>query len=119
MQRLRFVLLVLPLPGVNSLKEKRAVVRSLVERLRSRLDLTAAEVEHVMTVDFASPVRMTLAVLPGCSHFLPDDAADTVVPLVVEWLRGRYLGTPHRHADGPVEVFLGRRPPPEAERMDT
>ena len=44
---------------------------------------------------------------------------DTVVPLVVEWLRGRYLGTPHRHADGPVEVFLGRRPPPEAERMDT
>jgi uncharacterized protein YlxP (DUF503 family) len=38
------VLLVLALPGVNSLKEKRAVVRSLVERLRSRLDLTAAEV---------------------------------------------------------------------------
>lgn len=61
----------------------------------------------------------TLAVLPGCSHFLPDDAADTVVPLVVEWLRGRYLGSPHRHAEGPVEVFLGRRPPPEAERMDT
>ena len=28
-------------------------------------DLTASEVEHVMTVDFASPARMTLAVLPG------------------------------------------------------
>lgn len=61
----------------------------------------------------------TLAVLPGCSHFLPDDAPDTVVPLVVEWLRGRYLGLTHRHESGPVEVFLGRRPPPEAERMDT
>jgi uncharacterized protein YlxP (DUF503 family) len=38
------VLLTLHLPGVQSLKEKRAVVRSLVARLRSRLDLTAAEV---------------------------------------------------------------------------
>ncbi|MDA1062636.1 MAG: DUF503 domain-containing protein [Chloroflexi bacterium] len=32
------------LPGVQGLKEKRAVVRSLVERLRSRLDVAAAEV---------------------------------------------------------------------------
>ena len=38
------VLLTLYLPGVRDLKEKRAVVRSLVARLRSRLDLSAAEV---------------------------------------------------------------------------
>ncbi len=38
------VLLSLHLPGVTSLKEKRAVVRSLVERLRSRLNVAAAEV---------------------------------------------------------------------------
>ena len=38
------VVLRLYLPGVQSLKEKRAVVRSLVERLRSRLDVAAAEV---------------------------------------------------------------------------
>ena len=38
------VLLTLYLPGVRSLKEKRVVVRSLVARLRSRLDLSAAEV---------------------------------------------------------------------------
>src|SRR5438477_10303328 len=38
------VLLTLHLPGVQSLKEKRAVLRSLVARLRSRLALTAAEV---------------------------------------------------------------------------
>lgn len=38
------VLLTLHLPGVRSLKEKRAVVRSLVSRLRGRLDLSAAEV---------------------------------------------------------------------------
>jgi hypothetical protein len=38
------VLLTLHLPGVQSLKEKRAIVRSVVERLRSRRQLSAAEV---------------------------------------------------------------------------
>jgi hypothetical protein len=61
----------------------------------------------------------TLGVLPGCGHFLPEDASDALVPLVLEYLRGRYLGIVHRHEPGPVEVFLGRRPPAEAERMDT
>jgi pimeloyl-ACP methyl ester carboxylesterase len=59
----------------------------------------------------------SLAVLPGCSHFLLDDASDTVVPLVAEWLRARYLGLGHDHAPSaaPVIVSVGRRPPPEAE----
>lgn len=61
----------------------------------------------------------TVAVLPGCGHFLPEDASDAIVPLVLEYLRGRYLGIVHRHEPGPVQVFLGRRPPAEAERMDT
>lgn len=60
----------------------------------------------------------TLAVLPGCSHFLPEDAPATFAPLVAEWVRGRYLGRPHAHDDRPVTVYLGRRPPPEAEMMD-
>lgn len=38
------VLLTLHIPSARSLKDKRAVVRSLVERLRKRLDLSAAEV---------------------------------------------------------------------------
>ena len=38
------VLLTLHIPSAQSLKDKRAVVRSLVERLRKRLDLSAAEV---------------------------------------------------------------------------
>ncbi len=38
------VLLTLHLFGVQSLKEKRAIVRSVVERLRTRLRLSAAEV---------------------------------------------------------------------------
>jgi len=38
------ILLTLHLSSAQSLKDKRAVVRSLVERLRKRLDLSAAEV---------------------------------------------------------------------------
>lgn len=38
------VLLTLHVPGAQSLKDKRAVVRSVVERLRVRLNLSAAEV---------------------------------------------------------------------------
>lgn len=38
------VLLTLHLPGARTKKERRAVVRSLVERLRTRLDVSAAEV---------------------------------------------------------------------------
>lgn len=37
----------LSLPGVGSLKEKRSVVRSLVERARQRHQVAAAEVEHM------------------------------------------------------------------------
>lgn len=47
----------------------------------------------------------TVALLPGCSHFLLDDAPETAVPLVFEWLRAVYLGQP-RHAPGDA-VDLG------------
>jgi len=38
------LLLVIRIPGARSLKDRRAVVRSLVERLRSRLGVATAEV---------------------------------------------------------------------------
>jgi pimeloyl-ACP methyl ester carboxylesterase len=58
----------------------------------------------------------TLAVLPGCGHLLPEDAPETIAPLVAEWLRVRYLGVAHRHdAGGPVAVSIGRRPPIDQE----
>jgi uncharacterized protein YlxP (DUF503 family) len=44
------VLLTIELPASHSLKEKRAVIRSLVERMRQRLHLSVAEVglqDHV------------------------------------------------------------------------
>jgi hypothetical protein len=35
----------IPLPGIGSLKDKRRIVKSLVERLQSRFNVSAAEVE--------------------------------------------------------------------------
>lgn len=47
------VLLTIEIPHARSLKEKRGVVRPLVERLRTRLHLTAAEVGLQERVDAA------------------------------------------------------------------
>ena len=54
--------LTLHLPGVRSLKEKRAVVRSLVSRLRGRLDVSAAEVG---TQDKLQRAEIGFAVVSG------------------------------------------------------
>jgi pimeloyl-ACP methyl ester carboxylesterase len=56
-----------------------------------------------------------VALLPGCGHFLLEDAPETVAPLIVQWLRTQYLRVPlaHEHEEGAVTVELGRRPPEE------
>ncbi|MDP9329422.1 MAG: alpha/beta hydrolase [Actinomycetota bacterium] len=55
----------------------------------------------------------TLGLLPGCGHFLVDEASDTLGPMIFEYLRARYLRAPHGHADtsGVVALQLERRPP--------
>jgi 2-hydroxymuconate-semialdehyde hydrolase len=53
----------------------------------------------------------TVALLPGCSHYVTEDAPQTVGPLLYEFLRLRYLGESHGHGGphaGPVRVFLER-----------
>lgn len=57
----------------------------------------------------------SVALLPGCSHFLPEEAPETIGPLMFEYLRSRYLGAPHTHAAGPVTIELGLRPSKEDE----
>jgi 2-hydroxymuconate-semialdehyde hydrolase len=60
----------------------------------------------------AIPMSMT-ALLPGCSHFVTEDAWQTVDQLINEFLRLRYLGESHGHPTaGPVPIYL-RRPTPE------
>jgi len=40
----------------------------------------------------------TVALLPGCAHFVNEDAPQVVGPLLYEYLRSRYLGDRHAHA---------------------
>jgi pimeloyl-ACP methyl ester carboxylesterase len=54
------------------------------------------------TIDSSS-----LGILPGCGAGLLEDAPQTVIPLVVEYLRSTYLHAPHGHA-GVVPIQIGR-----------
>jgi uncharacterized protein YlxP (DUF503 family) len=56
------VLLTLHIPGAQTLKEKRSVVRSLVERLHARLHVSAAEVG---LLDRPQAARVGFAVVSG------------------------------------------------------
>lgn len=62
----------------------------------------------------------TLGLLPGCGHDLTDEAAATIAPMILEYLRARYLKLSHSEAhghdldhahDGVVRIQLERRPP--------
>ena len=56
----------------------------------------------------------TLGLLPGCGHYLVEEAAETLGPMISEYLRARYAHAPHGHADptaGIVMLQLERRPP--------
>jgi pimeloyl-ACP methyl ester carboxylesterase len=49
-----------------------------------------------------------LGLVPGCGHFLPEEAPETIYPIVSEYLRANYLRIEHGRAPaGPVVVPLG------------
>jgi hypothetical protein len=55
----------------------------------------------------------TLGLLPGCGHYLVEEATDTIGPMISEYLRARYAHAPHGHDDpgsGVVMLQLERRP---------
>jgi 2-hydroxymuconate-semialdehyde hydrolase len=56
----------------------------------------------------------SLGLLPGCGHFVLEDAIETIGPMIYEYLRARYLRAPHGHGADPtgaVMIQLERRPP--------
>jgi pimeloyl-ACP methyl ester carboxylesterase len=55
--------------------------------------------------------RSTLALVPGCGNALPEQAPDTVGPLIADYLRTQWLGLGHGHDHGPIAVDLTRKPP--------
>ncbi len=49
-----------------------------------------------------------LGLVPDCGHYLPEEAPETIYPIISEYLRANYLRLPHGHAPpGPVLVPLG------------
>jgi 2-hydroxymuconate-semialdehyde hydrolase len=59
----------------------------------------------------------TVAILPGCSHLVTEDAPETVLPLIADYLRRHHLRASHHH-EGPTPVELGvsfRRPDAPAD----
>jgi 2-hydroxymuconate-semialdehyde hydrolase len=56
----------------------------------------------------------TVALLPGCGHFVTEDAPEAALPLIAEYLRVHHLRQSHAHQAGPTPVELGisfDRPP--------
>src|SRR5690606_19779530 len=79
------VLITLRIDSASSLKEKRAVVRSLVERLRQRKRLTAAEVGMQDRVQWA---QIGFAVVSG-SASQAREVADDAIRFAEDELLGR------------------------------
>jgi hypothetical protein len=46
-----------------------------------------------------------LGLVPGCGHFLPEEAPETIDPIIAEYLRANYLRIPHGH-EPPGAVFV-------------
>jgi pimeloyl-ACP methyl ester carboxylesterase len=76
------------------------------------------EEDPLVTVDTLEALNeaipsSTLGLLPGCGHDLLTEASDTVLPMVREYLRARYLHAAHGHdaGEGAVMLQLERRPP--------
>lgn len=84
----------LDLPGVHSLKEKRGIVKSLLERVRNRFHMAVAEVGHqdhwqTATLGFAAvgnEVGVLQSRMQKVVHFIEADAAGVVVDFRVEFL---------------------------------
>ena len=57
----------------------------------------------------AAIASSAFGLVPGCGHFLPEEAPETIYPIIAEYLRANYLRIAHDHApSGPVLVPLGR-----------
>jgi uncharacterized protein YlxP (DUF503 family) len=77
--------------GVNSLKEKRSIVKSLIGRLRSRFNVSAAEVDHQ---DNKTSAIIGIAVVSNDNRFV-NEQLDKIIDFMHK--DGRfYLGTIER-----------------------
>ena len=81
----------LHLQGVNSLKEKRSIVKSLIGRLKSRFNVSIAEVDHQ---DNKASAVIGIAVVSNNNRFV-NEQLDKIIDFMHK--DGRfYLGTIER-----------------------
>jgi uncharacterized protein YlxP (DUF503 family) len=81
----------LHLQGVNSLKEKRSIVKSLIGRLQSRFNVSVSEVDHQ---DSKTSAVIGIAVVSNNGRFVNEQ-----LDKIIDFMRkdGRfYLGTVER-----------------------
>ena len=83
------------LHGINSLKEKRSIVKSLVGRLKSRFNISISEVDHQ---DEKTSAVVGIAVISNDTRFI-NQQFDSIIG----FMRGDgrfYLGTVERETFG-------------------
>ncbi|MBN1391791.1 MAG: DUF503 domain-containing protein [Sedimentisphaerales bacterium] len=81
----------LHLHGINSLKEKRSIVKSLIGRLKSRFNVSISEVDHQ---DEKSSAVVGIAIISNDTRFI-NQQFDSII----DFMRGDgrfYLGTVER-----------------------
>ncbi|MEO5364395.1 MAG: DUF503 domain-containing protein [Magnetococcus sp. DMHC-8] len=94
MMRVAVMALRLDLPGTRSLKEKRGVVKGVLERVRNRFQVAVAEVDHqdhwqTAGLGFAAvgnDVAVLQSRLQKVAQFIETEAAGVVVDFRVEFL---------------------------------
>ena len=79
----------LAIPGCRSLKEKRMVVRSLKDRIKSRFNVSIAETAHQ---DVWTRAELSVAAVGGDGAFV-DSLLDRVDRFVVEDRRAQVVST--------------------------
>ena len=85
----------LHLHGINSLKEKRSIVKSLVGRLKSRFNISISEVDHQ---DEKSSAVVGISVISNDTQFI-----NKQFDSIIDFMRGDgrfYLGTVERETFG-------------------
>jgi len=75
----------LSLPGVTSLKGKRSIIKSLIGRLKSRFNISVAEVDHQ---DSKTTAVVGIAVVSNEGRFI-DQQFDTIINFMLN--DGRFI----------------------------
>ena len=75
----------LSLPGVTSLKGKRSIIKSLIGRLKSRFNISVAEVDHQ---DSKTTAMVGIAVVSNEGRFI-DQQFDTIINFMLN--DGRFI----------------------------